>query len=80
MNLKFLPKKLWLRGGIIGVIVCVALFLFYLFIYFPTIDKIYTEDIEKYSGPPAWTTTVALVTGHLFPLLSGFIIPYGFFM
>jgi len=80
MRLKqwFLSRKLWLRGGIIGVIVCIVLFLFYIFIYFPAIDKIYAEDIEAYGGTPAWTTNVPLVTGHLFPLFSGFIVPYGF--
>ena len=80
MDLKksFLPKKLWLRGGITGVIVCLVLFLFYIFMYFPAVDKSYTEDTAAYSGTPAWTTTVPLVTGHFFPLLSGFIIPYGF--
>ncbi len=80
MNLQkgFLPKRLWLRGGIIGAIVCIVLFLFYIFIYFPTIDKIYAEDIKAYGGTPAWTTTVPLMTGHFFPLLSHFIVPYGF--
>ncbi|MDP3639982.1 MAG: hypothetical protein Q8R53_02145 [Nanoarchaeota archaeon] len=80
MDLKkwFLSKRFWLRGGIIGVIVCIVLFLFYIFVYSSSINKIYAEDIAAYGGTPAWTTTVPLVTGHFFPLFSGFIIPYGF--
>lgn len=80
MNLKkwFLSKKLWLRGGIIGIIVCVVLFLFYVFVYFPVIDKVYAEDVATYGGTPAWTTSIPMVTGHLFLLFSGFVVPHGF--
>ncbi len=74
----YFPKKLWLRGGIIAVIVCVGLFLFYSCIYFPIINNLYVEDIASYGGTPEWTTTIPLVTGHFFPLLSGFIVPHGF--
>lgn len=84
MNLKksFLPKKLWLRGGIIGVIVCILLFPFYMFIYFPFVDKIFMQDTVigelVIHSTPAWIMNVPLVTGHFFPFLSSFIVPYGF--
>ncbi len=70
----FKKQKPWLQGGIVGVGVCLLLFVFYIFIYFPTINKIYAEDIAKYGGTPAWTTNIPLYTGHLFPLFSHFII------
>jgi hypothetical protein len=65
------PKKLWLRGGIIGTIICVVLFGFYIKFYFPL--------FESEPGLPAWAMTLPLVTGHLYPVLSGFVIPYGLF-
>ncbi|MDP3698696.1 MAG: hypothetical protein Q8R47_03845 [Nanoarchaeota archaeon] len=81
MDLKklFQSKPAWLKGGIKGSIICVILFLFYLLIYFPVINNIYAEDIAIYGGTPAWTTAIPLFTGHLFPLFSGFVVPYGFF-
>lgn len=74
----FKTKKTWLKGGIIGLAICLILGLFYLFIYFPIISKIYIADINSYGGTPEWTTTIPIITGHFFPLVSGFIIPYGF--
>lgn len=60
-----LPKRPWLRGGIIGAVICVVLFVFYLFVYFPIIDKAYADQLEKTGASPAWTTTIPLSTGHL---------------
>ena len=60
----FKTKKLWLKGGIIALAVCLILGLFYLFAYFPIIDKIYAADIEAYGGTPEWTTTIPILTGH----------------
>lgn len=67
-----------------GVAVCIALLLFYLFAYFPLIDKIYAEHIERKEGTPAcfersggapaWTTSIPLYTGHFFPLFPHFIL------
>jgi len=73
MRLKqwFLSKKIWLRGGIIGVIVCLVLGLFNLFIYFPIINSVYGGII------PNWVLIPPMITGHTFPMLSHFIIPYG---
>lgn len=73
MRLKqwFFPKKLWLRGGIIGVIVCLVLGLFNLFIYFPIINNIYAGMI------PSWAFIPPMITGQAFPLLSYYIVPYG---
>lgn len=78
MNFKFFHQKTWLFGGMSGVIVCVGLFLFYMFIYFPGIEKFYAADIEKTGYPPAWTTALIFPTGHFLPFLSGFFVPYGF--
>lgn len=75
INIK-LPKKPWLRGGIISAGICVLLFLFYLFVYFPIIEKVYSEQTASDGTLPAWSTTIPLVTGHLFPLFSHFIWPY----
>ncbi len=73
MNAKkwFFSKKIWLRGGIIGIFVCLILSLFYLFLYFPLIDSIQGSAMSNsFLIPP-------LITGHAFPLFSTFIIPYG---
>lgn len=73
MKLKnwFLSKKLWLRGGVIGVMVCLGLGLFNLFIYFPIINRVYG------SMTPSWALVPPMITGHTFPILSHFIFPYG---
>ncbi len=73
MRLKqwFLSRKLWLRGGIMGVVVCLVLGLFNLFIYFPIIDRIYEGML------PNWTLIPPMITGHAFPILSQFMVPYG---
>jgi len=73
MNIKkwFRSKKLWLRGGIIGVIICFVLFLFNLFIYFPIINSAYGSMI------PSEALILPTITGHVFPVLSMFIVPYG---
>ncbi len=60
-----LPKKPWLRGGIIGAAICVLLFLFYFFAYFPVIDKVYAEQLATQGSTPAWTTSLPIFTGHL---------------
>lgn len=71
---RFQLKKPWLKGGIIGAIVCILLFFFYMFAYFPLINTIYADDIAIKGYSPEWTTTIPLVTGHLFPMLSHFIV------
>ncbi|MBI5391072.1 hypothetical protein HZB02_06310 [Candidatus Woesearchaeota archaeon] len=65
--------RLWLKGGIIGVVVCVCLFIFYAYGYFPLLQSIYGSEPQ-----PGWTLIPPIVTGHIFPLFSGFIVPYGF--
>ncbi len=70
----FTSKELWLRGGMIGAVVCVILFLFYLFVYFPVIDTIYAERLATEGSTPTWATAIPLVTGHFFPLFSHFIV------
>lgn len=77
INVK-LPKKPWLRGGVIGAGICILLFLFYFFVYFPVIEQAYAEQIASEGTLPSWATTIPTFTGHLFPLFSHFILPYGF--
>lgn len=71
MNIKswFLSKKLWLRGGIIGAVVCIVLFLFELFVYLPAVDKFY----EDAGGPPPGSAIPLFVTGHVYLIFAGFI-------
>lgn len=70
----FQSRRPWLKGGLGGVGICVLLFLFYIFAYFPIIHKVYADDITAYGGTPAWTTNIPLYTGHLIPLMSHFVI------
>ena len=70
MNIKkwFQSRELWLRWGIIAASICVLLFLFYLFVYFP-VYRFFFEQEES--------NTILLfptVTGHIFPILSHFIV------
>lgn len=69
----FSSKKSWLKGGIIGIAVCLLLSLFYAEIYFPILDKVYGNN-----KPSDQALLLPLTTGHIFPFLSGFIVPYGF--
>jgi hypothetical protein len=71
---RIFSEKIWLKCGIIGVAICLALFVFYLFIYFPIINMIYVDDIARYGGTPGWTTNIPFFTGHFFPFFSGFIL------
>ncbi len=65
-------KPLWLKGGTIGALICILLFLFYIFAYFPAIDKIFNADVIATGGIPTWTLALPLLTGHFFPIMSGF--------
>lgn len=70
---KFSNLKPSLRGGLLGLLACAVLFVFYIFAYFPMLEKVYGERN---------TSTVSLLlptlTGHSLPILSSFIVPYGF--
>ena len=71
-NKTFWTKKpAWLKGGIIGIGVCLALFIFYL-IYIPVV----TDSSGLLSDNAMLLPTI---TGHTFPLFAGFIVPYGLF-
>jgi hypothetical protein len=61
-------KKKTLLGGAIGVIICALLFVFYIYVYFPTFQ---TGDNDT---EPSWLLVTPLVTGHAFPLLSHFLV------
>lgn len=71
--MKKLFKKTWLRGGIIGLFVCLVFSLIYIFIYFPIIEKIYGNAM------PDWSLIAPMITGHAFSLFSIFFVPYGLF-
>ena len=77
MNLKnwFLGQKLWLRGGIIGVIVCLILFMFY-YAVFSLLFKIYGEG-EQNLPISGVITTMSVVTGHMFVFFSHDVVPTG---
>lgn len=67
----FLSKKPWLRGGMIGVSVCFMLGLLNMFVYFPLVTRVTGGMI------PNWALIPPIITGHAFPILSHFIVPYG---
>jgi hypothetical protein len=60
-------KKTALFGGIIGVVFCVLLFIFYIFVYFPIFS---TENDDT---DPSWLYLPPTITGHTFVLLSPFL-------
>ncbi|MBT7902895.1 hypothetical protein HN587_03455 [Candidatus Woesearchaeota archaeon] len=66
--LKYVSGKLWLKYGLIAVGICALLYFFYLFAYYPVLIEIYPDQM------PDSTLILPGVTGHLFPLLSHFII------
>lgn len=72
MKLKQRWEKMsyWLKGGLIGVGICIALFFFYIFAYFPL--------VENEIGIPSNALILPMITGHAFPILSHFIVPHGF--
>jgi hypothetical protein len=74
----FNKKPQWFRGGIVGVCICILLFVFYVGIYFPLVDMLTNcneNTLSSYcQGPPAWTNAVPMMTGHFFPIYSHFII------
>jgi len=62
-------QKNYLIGGSIGIIVCLLLFIFYLFAYFPLMEKL-NEQGHNINA----SILPAMITGHGFPMLSHFII------
>lgn len=62
-------SKHYIIGGSIGVLVCILLFVFYLFAYFPLMEKL---NDKGQNGDAS--ILPAFLTGHAFPLLTHFII------
>jgi len=62
----FLSQKFWLRGGIIGAVACIALFVFYICLLFPLAQKLYPDHEDE----PGWLTSVPVLTGHMFVFFS----------
>ncbi len=69
----FKNLKPWLRGGLLGLATCAALFVFYIFAYFPVIDKVYGK-----TNTPSSALILPTITGHTLSVFSGFIMPTGF--
>ncbi len=65
--------KPWLRGGLLGLAACAVLFVFYIFVYFPMIDKVYGK-----TNTPSSALILPTITGHTFSMFSGFIVPSSF--
>ncbi len=68
MNIKkhFSSQKPWVKGGVIGVLLCTAFFSVYPIIYFPL--------VENEIGIPDTALILPTVTGHTFVFFSHFII------
>ncbi len=67
----FQALKPWLRGGLRGIVVCIALGLFYVGIYFPLAALFKVGDVAL--------LLPLLITGHFFVVMSQWIIPHGLF-
>jgi len=73
-------QKPWVRGGIVGVIVCTLLFGFYLFIYFPMVQErqrileTNSEINNAIREEDDWELAMPMFTGHLFVMLSPMIL------
>lgn len=69
----FKKQKPWLNGGIIGVGVCILLFVLYLAIYWPLVNRFFLGP----TGEPSDRFLIpVMATGHIVPLLSIFYSPY----
>ena len=66
---KTLTQKL-LFGGSAGLIICLSLFIFYIFIFFPLIKNI----SEKHPIIQSLSLIPPTLTGHIFPMMSHFAI------
>jgi len=63
---RFAAQKTWIKGGIIGVIVCTAMFFAYPLIYFPLVEN----DV----GLSDTAMMLPTATGHVFPMFMHFIV------
>ncbi len=86
-------KRAWLIGGIIGVVICLILYLFYTFVYFPAFTNNFANnpsdnsDILSSNNPdstvqntlPSYALLLPTVTGHVIPMMAHFLVPYGMF-
>ena len=63
------PKRAWVFGGLIGMLVCAVLYV------------IYASVLTIFRDGPIGQAILypAMVTGHLFILMWGFVVPYGLF-
>ncbi len=63
---RFETQKAWVKGGIIGVAVCTAMFFAYPLIYFPMVEN----DVGLSNAAMILPTA----TGHTFPMFMHFIL------
>ncbi|TAK04137.1 hypothetical protein EPO34_03245 [Patescibacteria group bacterium] len=70
---RFKQPSLRIRGGIAGVMVCIALAVYYVGFSLPAIDRAYGGMV------PDGVLMPMTLTGHFFPIFSHFIVPYGLF-
>ncbi|MBU1446443.1 hypothetical protein KKD70_04225 [Patescibacteria group bacterium] len=61
MKLKMKP---WLKGGIIGVLIAINLFVFYIIIYLPLGFAVFAGN------PPFWFWIPPFLSGHMIALIS----------
>ncbi len=71
----FKHKPLWLQAGIIGILVCVLLAVFYITVYYALLIQFFPDG-----QLPAYSLFLPIATGHLFvlgaPLVAkGYVAP-----
>lgn len=64
----FKHKPLWLQGGIIGILVCVLLAVFYITLYNAFLIQFFPDGVL-----PTYSLILPLVTGHFFVMMSHFM-------
>lgn len=65
---RFIPHRYWIRGGVVGFLICLLLYPFYIFLF--------AASGGKLGSAVMWP---AFATGHGITLLWGFVYPYGLF-
>ncbi len=66
---KFIEKnRIALIGGLIGIMICLLLFVFYMFVYFPYLQKDSDQSLLSYQF------SLPAITGHLYPMMSHFLV------
>lgn len=64
----FKSKPLWLRGGIIGILVCLVLAVFYMTVYNALLIQFFPDG-----QLPTYSLILPMITGHFFVLGAHFV-------